>query len=247
VLAAVEPPLVTTFADAEGLARTLLAAEEAIRSPDTPTGHLPGWAWAQQQAYRELVVHPEWRDQVRALIPEVLRPAFDANLVAGEQLRELTEPQQQLPPWRIVAPPPAEDLRRHYQAAEAEFEVGWEWLAAIHLVETRMGRIRGSSPAGAQGPMQFLPGTWEAYGEGDINDPGDAIRAAARYLVAHGAPGDMPGSLYAYNPSRRYVAAIEAYASVMRTDLRAYLGYYHWRVYYRLQGEDVLLEEGYEG
>jgi soluble lytic murein transglycosylase-like protein len=238
---------VSTFADAEELGRTLLAAEEAIRSPDTPIDILPGWAWAQQQAYRELVVHPEWRDQVRALMPEELRPAFDANVLAGEQLRELTEPQQQLPPWRIVAPPPAEELRLHYQGAEKEFGVDWEYLAAIHLVETRMGRIRGSSPAGAEGPMQFLPGTWEAYGEGDINDPGDAIRAAARYLVAHGAPGDMPGALYAYNPSRRYVAAIQAYAAVMRAHQNTFLGYYHWRVYYRLEGEDVLLEEGYEG
>ena len=246
-LAGVEPPAVSTFADAEELGSTLLAAEAAIRSPDTPIDHLPGWAWAQQQAYRDLVVHPEWRDRVRALMPEELHPAFDANLLAGEQLRGLTQPQQQLPPWRIVPPPPAEELRGHYQAAEAEFGVGWEYLAAIHLVETRMGRIRGSSPAGAQGPMQFLPGTWDAYGEGDINDASDAIRAAARFLVAHGAPGDMHGALYAYNPSPRYVAAIEAYASVMRADPRAYLGYYHWRVYYRLEGEDVLLEEGYEG
>lgn len=237
----------STFADAEELGRTLLAAEEGIRSADTPTDHLPGWAWAQQQAYRDLVVHLEWRAPVRNLLPEEMRPVFDANLMAGERLRALTKPQAELPPWRIFPPPPAAELRGYYQAAEAEFGVGWEYLAAIHLVETRMGRIRGTSPAGAQGPMQFLPGTWAAYGEGDINDPGDAVRAAARYLVAHGAPQDMAGALYAYNPSDHYVAAIEAYASVMRADERAYLGYYHWRVFYRLEDGDVLLEEGYGG
>ncbi len=33
----------------------------------------------------------------------------------------------------------------------------WYYLAAINLIETRMGRIDGLSTAGAQGPMQFLP------------------------------------------------------------------------------------------
>jgi membrane-bound lytic murein transglycosylase B len=27
--------------------------------------------------------------------------------------------------------------------------------------------------------MQFMPATWDAYGEGDIDDPRDAILAAA--------------------------------------------------------------------
>ena len=51
----------------------------------------------------------------------------------------------------------------------------WEVLAAIMLVETRMGRIHSRSSAGAQGPMQFLPATWEAYGlGGDVHDAHDA-------------------------------------------------------------------------
>ena len=69
----------------------------------------------------------------------------------------------------------------------------WTYLAAIHLVETRMGRIRGASTAGARGPMQFLPSTWALYGAGgDINDPRDAILAAARLLRHHGAPATWP-------------------------------------------------------
>jgi len=68
----------------------------------------------------------------------------------------------------IVAPPPADELLGHYRAAGDEFGVDWTYLAAIHLVETRMGRIRGTSTAGAHGPMQFMPATWDAYGEGDV-------------------------------------------------------------------------------
>src|SRR3546814_13420666 len=92
-----------------------------------------------------------------------------------------------LPAWRIVAPPPAEELLAHYQAAEAEFGVPWEILAAVNLVETGMGRIRGVSVAGAQGPMQFMPATWAAFGHGgDVNDYRDAIMGAARHPAPHG-------------------------------------------------------------
>jgi membrane-bound lytic murein transglycosylase B len=105
-----------------------------------------------------------------------------------------------------------------------------------------MGRIRGTSSAGARGPMQFLPATWRRYGGGgDIHVTGDAVLAAGRLLRANGAPADMARALYAYNPSRRYVRAVTAYAEQMRADRRAFLGYYQWQVYYG----DILLPEGY--
>jgi hypothetical protein len=240
------PDQVSAFTNPGELATALADAEAAIRAPDTPPADIAGWAWLQQQAYRDLAVHPEWRDRAKAALPTGLHAAFDANVHATEQLRALTEPRDELPPWRIVAPPPAAELRAHYAAAAEEFGVGWEYLAAIHLVESRMGRIRGLSTAGAKGPMQFLPSTWEAFGEGDIENPRDAIRAAARYLVAHGAPDDMRGALFAYNHSDLYVDGISRYASVMRADERTYLGYYHWRVYYRTTNGDVILDEGYD-
>jgi membrane-bound lytic murein transglycosylase B len=118
--------------------------------------------------------------------------------------------------------------------------VPWEYLAAIHLVETRTGRIRGTSSAGPRALMQFLPATWKLYG-GGIQATGDAILAAARLLGANGAPADMAAALYAYNPSRRYVRAVSAYAGQLRANPRAFLGYYHWQVFYG----DTLLPEGY--
>ena len=87
--------------------------------------------------------------------------------------------------------------------------------------------------------MQFLPSTWDLYGAGgDINEPRDAILAAARLLRHHGAHGDMAGALWHYNPSRSYVGAVLAYAGNMQRSAAAYDGYWHWRVLYRLPGRD---------
>jgi hypothetical protein len=118
-------------------------------------------------------------------------------------------------------------------------------LAGVHLVETRMGRLRGTSIAGARGPMQFMPKTWEAYGEGDIEDPRDAIFAAARYLKAMGAPGDLKKALWHYNHTDHYGNAVLAYADVMDEDEAAYRGYHAWQVYYRTVFGDIWLKTGY--
>jgi membrane-bound lytic murein transglycosylase B len=227
---------------AERLAAQLTTAETAIRDPATPTGKLPALGRSQQQAYRALVRQPRLIPKVLAQLPPTLRRTVKANVLAGSELHKLNRPARRLPRWRIVAPAPAGQLLAAYRAAQARLAVPWEYLAAIHLVETRTGRIRGTSSAGAQGPMQFLPSTWKRYGHGgDIQATGDAILAAARLLAANGAPTDMAGALYAYNPSRRYVRAVSAYAGQLRANPRAFLGYYHWQVFYG----DTLLPEGY--
>nr|MDQ3575609.1 lytic transglycosylase domain-containing protein [Actinomycetota bacterium] len=222
------------------------AAERTIRNPATPAADLEKAGRAQQEAYRVLVERPEWMPQVLSAVPSSLRQTVQANVTAGAELRALHKPRTSLPPWRIVAPAPAQELLAHYKAAQAHTGVPWEYLAAIHLVETRMGRIRGTSSAGAQGPMQFLPATWARYGKGgDINSNRDAIFGAARLLAANGGPRDMNNALYRYNPTPRYVKAVTAYATEMRGDERTYYGYYHWQVYYRLVDGDRLLPVGY--
>jgi membrane-bound lytic murein transglycosylase B len=233
-------PATTTPADR--LAAQLTTAETAIRDPATPASKLPALGRSQQRAYRTLVRHPRLVPKVLAQLPPRLRRVVQANVVAGSELRKLNGPAGRLPRWRIVAPAPPGQLLAAYRAAQAKLAVPWEYLAAIHLVETRTGRIRGTSSAGAQGPMQFLPSTWKRYGHGgDIQATGDAILAAARLLRANGAPANMARALYAYNPSRRYVRAVSAYASQLRANQRAFLGYYHWQVFYG----DTLLPEGY--
>lgn len=151
-----------------------------------------------------------------------------------------------MPAWRLVAPAPAADLQARYREAEAETGVPWTYLAAINLVETGMGRIRGTSTAGAQGPMQFLPSTWEAYGEGDIDDPRQAIHAAARLLAANGAPGDLAAAVFAYNHDTRYVEAVERYAALIGEHPTAYAGFHAWGVFCWTTAGDIYLPVGWE-
>ena len=98
-------------------------------------------------------------------------------------------------------------------------------LAAIGKVESDHGRVRlpgvrsGSNWAGACGPMQIgcVPGSkagngWARYGHGRPHDPANAIPAAARYLVDHGARRNLDQAIYAYNHSRAYVAKVKQLA-----------------------------------
>jgi membrane-bound lytic murein transglycosylase B len=239
-----EPPPVA--ADPVAIAAQVAIAERAVRDPSVTGAELAWMGHLQQRDYRALAARPEWRDAFLAAVPVALRDAVTANLDATSDLRATVVPGPDLPTaWRIVEPAPLDDLARFYRDAEAEFGVPWPYLASIHLVETRMGRIRGTSVAGAQGPMQFMPGTWAAYGEGDVNSDRDAIRAAARYLKANGAPANMANALFRYNNSQRYVRAVTAYAEVMRADPAAYRGYYNWQVYYLTTKGDILLPVGY--
>jgi hypothetical protein len=236
----------TDPAELDRLADQLAADEAALRSPTTPPADIPALAHRQQAAYRALSARPTALPHVLARLPEALRPIAQANVDAGAELRAMTKPKTDLPPWRILTPPPAEELQRYYQESEAQFGVPWAYLAAVHLVETRMGRIRGTSTAGAQGPMQFLPSTWARWGAGgDINDPHDAILAAGRYLQSSGAPKDMHRALYAYNHSEHYVKAVTLYAQQIQADPIAYRAYHQWQVYYITPRGDLWLEEGY--
>jgi soluble lytic murein transglycosylase-like protein len=224
----------------------MISAERAIRDPGITGAELGWFGHLQQLTYRKLAATPELREAVLAAVPADLKAAATANADATADLRATVVPGPDLPTtWRIVEPAPRVDLARYYREAETEFGVPWSYLAAIHLVETRMGRIRGTSVAGAQGPMQFIPATWARYGEGDINSDLDSIRAAARYLKANGAPGNMANALFRYNQSQRYVRAVTAYAEVMRAEPDAYRGYYQWQVYYLTTRGDILLPVGY--
>jgi membrane-bound lytic murein transglycosylase B len=125
--------------------------------------------------------------------------------------------------------PPLSDLVGFYDEAERRIGIGANYLAAIHLVETKFGRVVNNSVAGAQGPMQFIPSTWQIYGRGgDIRDPHDAILAAARLLRANGAPRRYGPALRAYNPSGLYVQAVTRYAREIGRNPYALYYLYTW-------------------
>src|SRR5215218_4808573 len=207
----------TTAADR--LAAQLTTAEAAIRDPATPAGKLPALGHSQQRAYRALVHQPRLVPKVLAQLPPRLRRTVKANVLAGSELRKLNRPARRLPRWRIVAPARAAAGRLPGGPGQTGRALG---VPGRHPPGgDQDGTDPGTSSAGAQGPMQFLPSTWKRYGRGgDIQATGDAILAAARLLRANGAPTHMAGALYAYNPSRRYVRAVSAYAGQLRANPR---------------------------
>ena len=252
-------PLAEPLADPEAVAGVITAAERAIRDPSLGADEVAGWGRSQQRAYQTLTRHPDWDGAVRALLPADVLAGFDhivaaRRAVADHAARRAAErpadapppqPVRTLPVWTIVEPLPADELLALYRDAEAQTGVPWAYLAAINLVETRMGRIAGVSSAGAIGPMQFLPSTWDECCLGDPLDPADAILGAAIYLVDRGAPADMLGALYGYNPNEGYVGAVDAYAQLMLSDERAFAGFHAWEVYVGTEAGTIRLPVGY--
>jgi hypothetical protein len=237
-------------ADPAAIAALLVAVEESLRDPATPTGDLPSLGHQQQVIYRKLAHQRQRAEQVMALLPEGWRAVAGRHLEARRAFLAMHRGQKRavtLPAWRIIPPEPAENLLRYYREAEAATGIEWEVLAAINLVETGMGRIDGISVADARGPMQFLPTTWAetGIGKGDIRDPHDAIQAAARYLVRRGGLKDIRKGLWGYNNSDHYGRAVLAYASLMKQDPRAYTGLYHWEIHYASEAGDLWLPVGY--
>jgi membrane-bound lytic murein transglycosylase B len=243
--ATLRPPAPAT--DPVALAEQIAAAEATIRQPGVAAPDLASAGLAQQVSYRQLGDHPEWDAAVFAGLPPELQPIAATHAAARRDLRALTgSPSTEMPAWRIQAPAPAADLEAWYHEAEAASGVPWQYLAAINLVETGIGRIHGLSTAGAQGPMQFLPSTWEIYGEGDIEDPHAAILGAGRLLAANGAPGDMEAALFSYNHDDRYVRAVSSYAELIAEHPGAYAGFHAWGIWYWTTAGDIYLPIGWE-
>ncbi len=194
------------------------------------------WALHQQRLYLALgLARRRTGDDVVRRLPRELRADARDVLTARRSLVRLTPPTTRpLRSFRTGPAEPADQLLRWYREAQRRFGVPWQVLAAVNFIETAFGKVRSPSTAGAQGPMQFLPATWRAYGlGGNIYDPYDSILGAANYLRASGASRNLRRALYAYNHSNLYVDAVLAYVRVMRRDLRAFYGFHAWQVFVR--------------
>jgi hypothetical protein len=106
--------------------------------------------------------------------------------------------------------------------------LSWTVLAGIGKVESDFGRstlpgvTSGANRQGAEGPMQFEPATFAAYGmaapggavPASPYDPADAIFSAAALLCADGGgdPAHLYSAIFDYNHSDAYVTLVLAYA-----------------------------------
>ncbi|HEY0716852.1 MAG TPA: lytic transglycosylase domain-containing protein [Streptosporangiaceae bacterium] len=112
-----------------------------------------------------------------------------------------------------------------YKASAARYCPGLSWtvLAAIGEVESGNGTNVGPSSAGALGPMQFLPSSWQQWGIDGFGDTGtpnimnpyDAVPSAADYLCAGGAAQgghSLYNAIFSYNHADWYVNEVLAIA-----------------------------------
>jgi peptidoglycan DL-endopeptidase CwlO len=128
---------------------------------------------------------------------------------------------------------PADYLTWYTGAAQTCPGLPWPVLAGIGKVESDHGRSglpgvhAGANAAGAEGPMQFLPGT---FGKFAVNadpgqpaspyEPADAIYTVARMLCADGARGGSAGlkrAIFAYNHAGWYVSEVMSWAGKYAT------------------------------
>jgi soluble lytic murein transglycosylase-like protein len=117
-----------------------------------------------------------------------------------------------------VLPPSPLYMTLYHQGASTCPGLSWTVLAAIGQVESGHGSNPSTSSAGAMGPMQFLPSTFDHYavdgdhdGVANIMDPADAIYTAAAYLCANGAGGGgdaLYSAIWHYNHADWYVQMV---------------------------------------
>jgi hypothetical protein len=231
---------------AEQLAAELTTVEQAASRGDGSAG------LRQQLLYRYLAAHPELDEASLATIAVDMRP-FVERIIRARQFGQARQaanassspPSETVPAWTIVDPLAADELLGYYRDAQTATGIAWYWLAAIHLQETRMGRIIGVSSAGAVGPMQFLPSTWATCCTGDATIPRDAIIGAAVYLGQSGGLTDMQAALHQYNPNDSYVATVTAFAENMRDNPQLFAAYREWQVFYASSAGTIRLPVGY--
>ncbi|GMA64919.1 LysM peptidoglycan-binding domain-containing protein [Alicyclobacillus fastidiosus] len=99
-----------------------------------------------------------------------------------------------------------------YESAGKKYHVTWTVLAAIHKLESDFntsGRLKNAE--GAEGPMQFMPSTFAAYGvaapghkKPNVFNVDDAIYSTAHMLSADGFATNPEAALYNYNHSKSY-------------------------------------------
>ena len=217
------------LADAAADAEQATAAHGvALRTHDADALAAEGHVAAATEAARSTDAVEETLARARQVLADLSEAARVAD--AAEEARRQVERAERLVALSRAAGGPSHSLpgssipdafRTLYQQAASRCPgMRWTQLAAVGQVETRHGRNNGPSSAGAQGPMQFMPGTWAGYGvDGDGDgvadpwSPADAIHSAAVYLCVNGAGMGTPEAerraLLRYNNAGWYVDLVQ--------------------------------------
>jgi hypothetical protein len=150
--------------------------------------------------------------------------------VAGHRATIVSLRREQLPVDRSTSGGRPGSYPELFKASAARYCPGLSWtvLAAIGQIESGDGANPGPSSAGALGPMQFLPSTWQVYGisafgqtgSPDIMNAYDAVPSAARLLCANGGStaAGLRGAIFAYNHATWYVNEVLALAQEYARD-----------------------------
>ena len=163
-------------------------------------------------------------DNLGSLVQKVRQLTGSASHVISLQPTTTSTPSK-LPVDTTVSTARPTTYLELYKASAARYCPGLSWtvLAAIGEVESGDGTNVGPSSAGALGPMQFLPSTWQEWGTdgfGDtgtpnISNPYDAVPSAAVMLCADGAAKggqSLYSAIFAYNHADWYVDEVLAIA-----------------------------------
>lgn len=110
------------------------------------------------------------------------------------------------------------DQRAAIETASDLCGIPWQILAGMAKVESQFGRDMAAGPDTGAGYLHARPAVWAGYAAGasaaDAFDYRTASAALARFLCAHGAPGDLRGAIRAYRPAPWY--ADDVFAAALR-------------------------------
>lgn len=136
--------------------------------------------WRQDNNFYHPFIHPSSFQTGGANgIPIRANAALPVEIVGfrGFSDQKKQEPQAQPPPpWAGMI-----QQASFRVPANDDMNAG-DLISRIAKVESNFDPM-AESHAGAQGLMQFMPGTWRQYGQGSPFNPIEAIRAAQRYLA----------------------------------------------------------------
>lgn len=173
-------------------------------------------------AAREVVVAAPITSLTEEIVSTPQRQLSLPVVLAAEPVRRQATTIPAAPKRPVEQDPGLATKRVWAQKAAAVYQIDWKILEAVWQVESgKRWQTAIRSYAGAQGPCQFMPGTWRAYaqdgsGDGvkDVTYAPDCLFGAAKLLAANGAAsGNVTRALLRYNNSMSYVQKVVAIAN----------------------------------